>query len=76
MFTSLFGCMSAQVAAELGAEDGGQASTQQPGMGYAPLPMIMARGLPVNPHAHHMPVARPVRPQPLVMGRAVDTYKV
>jgi hypothetical protein len=64
MWTTLMGCMSAQVAAELKAEQGGNAQAHS----RAPQPMVMAR-YPSN----QIPMARPVAsaPQPIAMGRPV-----
>lgn len=66
MWTTLMGCMSAQVAAELRAEQGGKAQRPQPGR--APQPMAMARYA-----SSTVPMATPVAyaPQPIAMGRPV-----
>jgi hypothetical protein len=65
MWTTLMGCMSAQVAAELRAEQGGKAQRPQPGR--APQPMTMAR------YPGTVPMATPVAyaPQPIAMGHPV-----
>ena len=79
MWCTLVGCMSAQVAAELSAERAGKADSPLPGR--APQPMAMVRyqsqrrgrrggGYPDQGQAA-LPVARPMAPQPIVMGRPV-----
>lgn len=66
VFTTLVGCMSAQVAAELKAEASGKTSAPQPGMSsqpFAPQPMAMARNAAqagAAPGACAYPMAQPV----------------
>ena len=64
MWTTLMGCMVAQVAAELNSEKMGRAQRRLPGQ--APQPMAMDRY--PRPIASAVPVASP---QPLAMGRPV-----